>query len=252
MRPNSAPKGSRGRGAAQNYRLGCGPRVFGSADAKEGATAFIGRHDPVWTAASGWKCGGPGRVCLSAGGWADDTIIRGGENIAPAEIEAVLLTHDEVVDAVAVGMPEEEWGQRIEAAVVLRAGARTDPDQLREFVRARLRASKAPDPISAWDELPPHRDRKAGPPDCNLEDSGRSRPGCRWHAVTPPTGQASDTSGSGWRLTSAVPASRTGRRCRAARAEWDSSHSALHPAPPENSMPRTDAVLRSMMYILDR
>jgi acyl-CoA synthetase (AMP-forming)/AMP-acid ligase II len=72
---------------------------------------------------------------LSAGGWADDTIIRGGENIAPAEIEDVLLTHDEVVDAVAVGVPDEEWGQRIEAAVVLRAGARTGPDHLREYVR---------------------------------------------------------------------------------------------------------------------
>jgi acyl-coenzyme A synthetase/AMP-(fatty) acid ligase len=66
----------------------------------------------------------------------------------------VLLTHDEVVDAVVVGVPDEEWGQRIEAAVVLRAGARTGPDQLREFVRARLRASKTPDRISAWDELP--------------------------------------------------------------------------------------------------
>jgi acyl-CoA synthetase (AMP-forming)/AMP-acid ligase II len=91
---------------------------------------------------------------LFVGGRADDTIIRGGENIAPAEIEDVLLAHEEVVDAVAVGIPDREWGQHIEAAVVLRAGARTDPDKLREFVRARLRASRTPDRIFAWDELP--------------------------------------------------------------------------------------------------
>ncbi len=56
---------------------------------------------------------------LFVGGRADDTIIRGGENIAPAEIEAVLLAHEAVADAVVVGVADIEWGgQRLEAVIV--------------------------------------------------------------------------------------------------------------------------------------
>jgi acyl-CoA synthetase (AMP-forming)/AMP-acid ligase II len=91
---------------------------------------------------------------LFIGGRADDTIIRGAENIAPAEIENVLLDHPEVDDAVVVGVPDEEWGQRIEAAVVLRAAATVGPAQLREHVRGRLRGSRTPDRIVIWTEIP--------------------------------------------------------------------------------------------------
>jgi acyl-CoA synthetase (AMP-forming)/AMP-acid ligase II len=87
-------------------------------------------------------------------GRADDTIIRGGENIAPAEIEDVLLAHPDVVDAVVVGVPDEEWGHRIEAAVVLRAAADSSGESLRDHVRTALRGSKTPDRIAVWDELP--------------------------------------------------------------------------------------------------
>jgi acyl-coenzyme A synthetase/AMP-(fatty) acid ligase len=82
----------------------------------------------------------------------DDTIIRGGENIAPAEIEDVLLRHPAVVDAVVVGVPDDQWGQRLEAAVVTRDVV--DSGELREFVRAALRSSKTPDRIWFWPELP--------------------------------------------------------------------------------------------------
>nr|WP_234441641.1 long-chain fatty acid--CoA ligase [Streptomyces sp. WM6386] len=87
-------------------------------------------------------------------GRADDTIIRGAENIAPAEIEDVLLGHPDVLDAVVVGVPDEEWGQRIEAVVVLREGATVDADALRAQVRGTLRGSKTPDRITRWRELP--------------------------------------------------------------------------------------------------
>jgi acyl-CoA synthetase (AMP-forming)/AMP-acid ligase II len=87
-------------------------------------------------------------------GRADDTIIRGAENIAPAEIEDVLLRQAGVADAVVVGVPDDEWGHRIEAVVTLERGAEIDPDQLRESVRATLRTSKTPDRIEIWDELP--------------------------------------------------------------------------------------------------
>jgi acyl-CoA synthetase (AMP-forming)/AMP-acid ligase II len=84
----------------------------------------------------------------------DDTIIRGAENIAPAEIEEVLLRHPDVIDAVVVGIPDEEWGQHLEAAVVTRPGAAVTGEELRAHVRAALRGSKTPDSIARWPELP--------------------------------------------------------------------------------------------------
>lgn len=91
---------------------------------------------------------------LFIGGRSDDTIIRGAENIAPAEIEDVLLAHDDVEDVAVVGVPDDEWGHRIEAAVVLRRGSSATPDLLRAHVRARLRGSKTPDRIVLWAEVP--------------------------------------------------------------------------------------------------
>jgi acyl-CoA synthetase (AMP-forming)/AMP-acid ligase II len=87
-------------------------------------------------------------------GRVDDTIIRGAENIAPAEIEDVLLRHPDVLDAVVVGVPDEEWGQRIEAVVVPRDGVAIDTEELRATIRATLRGSKTPDRITCWPELP--------------------------------------------------------------------------------------------------
>jgi acyl-CoA synthetase (AMP-forming)/AMP-acid ligase II len=89
---------------------------------------------------------------LFIGGRTDDTIIRGAENIAPAEIEDVLLRHPSVRDVVVVGVPDEEWGQRLEAAVVI--GDDVTEEELRAFVREHLRASKTPDRIAFWEELP--------------------------------------------------------------------------------------------------
>lgn len=87
-------------------------------------------------------------------GRSDDTIIRGGENIAPAEIEDVLLRHPDVADAAVAGVPDDEWGQRIEAAVVLRQGATADASALRAHCREHLRSSKTPDRIVLRDALP--------------------------------------------------------------------------------------------------
>ncbi len=87
-------------------------------------------------------------------GRADDTIIRGGENIAPAEIEDVLMDHAGVVDAVVVGLPDDEWGQRLVGVVVRGEDGGVGEDELRELVRARLRSSKTPEHIEFWDELP--------------------------------------------------------------------------------------------------
>ncbi len=87
-------------------------------------------------------------------GRSDDTIIRGGENIAPAEIEEVLLRHPDVAACVVVGVPDDEWGQRLAAVVVPAPGAQPDADAIRDFTRTHLRGAKTPDVISFVDELP--------------------------------------------------------------------------------------------------
>lgn len=84
----------------------------------------------------------------------DDTIIRGAENVSPFEIEEVLLSHPSVRDVVVVGVPDEEWGQRIEAVVATEPGLSVEPELLRDFVRTELRSSKTPDRIHVWGELP--------------------------------------------------------------------------------------------------
>ncbi|AEV74402.1 acyl-CoA synthetase (AMP-forming)/AMP-acid ligase II [Mycolicibacterium rhodesiae NBB3] len=91
---------------------------------------------------------------LFIGGRSDDTIIRGGENIAPAEIEDVLVEHPHVHDCAVVGPDDPQWGQIIVAVVVPAAGADPDPDELREHVRSQLRGSRTPDRVVFRDELP--------------------------------------------------------------------------------------------------
>ncbi|WGL54023.1 class I adenylate-forming enzyme family protein [Nocardioides sp. BP30] len=88
------------------------------------------------------------------GGRRDDTIIRGAENIAPAEIEEVLFRHPAIADVAVIGVPDEEWGQRIVAVAVQRDGQQVDSEELREFVRGTLRSSKTPDEIVFWTEMP--------------------------------------------------------------------------------------------------
>ena len=91
---------------------------------------------------------------LFIGGRSDDTIIRGGENIAPAELEEVLVEHPHVRDVAVVGVEDPQWGQAIVAVVVPAAGAGPDPEELREYVRKSLRGSRTPDRVVFRDELP--------------------------------------------------------------------------------------------------
>jgi acyl-CoA synthetase (AMP-forming)/AMP-acid ligase II len=87
-------------------------------------------------------------------GRSDDTIIRGGENIAPAEIKDVLLEHPAVADVAVLGIPEAHWGQDIAAAVVFRPGHSASTEELRQWARARLRGSRTPALIVVRDALP--------------------------------------------------------------------------------------------------
>lgn len=91
---------------------------------------------------------------LFIGGRSDDTIIRGGENIAPAEVEDVLVEHPAVRDVAVVGVEDPQWGQIIVAVVVPAPGVDPDPEELRAHVRGALRGSRTPDRVIFRDELP--------------------------------------------------------------------------------------------------
>jgi len=84
----------------------------------------------------------------------DDLIVTGGENVAPAEVEAVLLAHPAVADAAVIGRADVEWGQRVVAAVVLRPGWRVSEQELLAWCRQRLAGYKVPREIRFVSALP--------------------------------------------------------------------------------------------------
>jgi acyl-CoA synthetase (AMP-forming)/AMP-acid ligase II len=126
----------RGEQVSGEY-LGKGTRI--------GSDGFFPTRDGGWLDAEGY---------LFLEGRIDDIIVRGGENMSPGEIEEVLLEHDAVADCAVVGVPDEQWGEAVAAAIVTAPGKSVDADELRDFVKARLRSSRAPQFISFCDELP--------------------------------------------------------------------------------------------------
>jgi O-succinylbenzoic acid--CoA ligase len=87
-------------------------------------------------------------------GRTSDTIVTGGENVAPAEVEAALLEHPDIADAGVHGRPDEEWGEVIVAKVVPRPGAAVSAEGLREFCAGRIARYKVPKSIELVAELP--------------------------------------------------------------------------------------------------
>ena len=84
----------------------------------------------------------------------NDTIIVAGQNIYPAEVEAQLAEHPAVADAAVVGLPDEQWGERVHACVVLRPGATATARELMLSLRGRLADYKIPTAYHIVDELP--------------------------------------------------------------------------------------------------
>ena len=84
----------------------------------------------------------------------DDVIVRGGENLSPGEIEEVLHEHPAVADCAVVGVPDEQWGEAVAAVIVPHTGRQVPAEELREWVRARLRSSRVPERIEFRDALP--------------------------------------------------------------------------------------------------
>ncbi|MGH2803211.1 MAG: AMP-binding enzyme, partial [Thermoleophilaceae bacterium] len=107
--------------------------------------------------ADGWlRTGDLGRLdgdgLLHVEGRLKELIVTGGENVAPLEVEQALLAHPAVADAGVAGGPDPEWGEAIEAYVVLRGAA--DPDELRAWCRDRLAPHKVPKRIEPVEALP--------------------------------------------------------------------------------------------------
>jgi long-chain acyl-CoA synthetase len=83
-----------------------------------------------------------------------DMIIAGGVNIYPIEIEARLLEHPAVADCAVFGVPDEEFGEAVYAAVQLAPGAAATDEEIKSHVRAGLASFKVPRTVEFLDELP--------------------------------------------------------------------------------------------------
>jgi long-chain acyl-CoA synthetase len=83
-----------------------------------------------------------------------DMIIRGGYNVYPREIEEVLYEHPAVFEAAVIGVPHPSLGEEVGAAVTLCPGAQATPEELREYVKARVAAYKYPRHVWLTDALP--------------------------------------------------------------------------------------------------
>ena len=85
---------------------------------------------------------------------AKDIVISGGENISTVEVEQALLSHPAVVDAAVIGIPDDRWGERPKAFVVLGDGQAADEGELIDHVRSRIAHYKAPDVIEFLTAVP--------------------------------------------------------------------------------------------------
>ncbi len=84
----------------------------------------------------------------------DEMIVSGGENVFPAEVEELLSAHPAIEEAAVIGVEDEQFGQRLQAFVVLRPGAELTEDQIKDYVRDNLARYKTPRDVVFVDELP--------------------------------------------------------------------------------------------------
>ncbi|MFZ0388452.1 MAG: acyl-CoA synthetase [Solirubrobacteraceae bacterium] len=94
------------------------------------------------------------RGLLFIDGRDDEMIVSGGENVFPAEVEHLLAGHEAIVEAAAVGVDDDRFGQRLQAFVVVRDGMSLTGDEVRDYVRENLATYKVPREVVFLDELP--------------------------------------------------------------------------------------------------
>jgi O-succinylbenzoic acid--CoA ligase len=131
---------TRVRIAADGEILVAGPTVAPSAPLQDGwlATGDLGSLDTA------------GRLRVS--GRKADTIVSGGENVAPAEVEAVIEAHPAVLEAAVIGRPDEQWGEAVTAIVVLVPGEHAEESELRAHCARSLAPYKVPKRVSLLSE----------------------------------------------------------------------------------------------------
>ncbi len=85
---------------------------------------------------------------------AKDVVISGGENISTVEVEQAVVSHPAVLEAAVIGVPDQKWGERPKAFVVLKAGAGVTAEELVKHVQSKIARYKAPKSVEFLDELP--------------------------------------------------------------------------------------------------
>ncbi len=118
---------------------------------QEGATAETIRGGWLFTGDLGYM-DEDGYIFLA--GRAKDFIKRGGEMISPEEVEQVLHSHPAIDEAAIIGVPDDDWGERVRAIVVLKNGESAVEAEIMEFCRQRLSSFKKPESVVFCEELP--------------------------------------------------------------------------------------------------
>jgi acyl-CoA synthetase (AMP-forming)/AMP-acid ligase II len=139
---HEVPRGQRGRIFVRSGLLFDGYTGGGGKEVIDGymSSGDLGRLDP------------DGRLYVD--GREDDMIVSGGENVVPQEVEEVILRLPGVAEAVVVGVPDPEFGQRLRAVIVPTPGATPTPDEVRAWVREHLARFKVPRDVVVVPELP--------------------------------------------------------------------------------------------------
>ncbi|MBI3599582.1 MAG: long-chain-fatty-acid--CoA ligase [Nitrospinae bacterium] len=83
-----------------------------------------------------------------------DMIISGGENIYSTEVEKILYSHPDILEAAVIGVPDEKWGEAVKAVVVCRNGKTLSEDEVIRFCKERLSGYKCPKSVDFMDSLP--------------------------------------------------------------------------------------------------
>ena len=136
------PRGEYGRIFVGNEMMFDGYTGGGGKEVIDGlmSTGDVGRFDEA------------GRLFVE--GRDDEMIVSGGENVFPREVEDLLADHEQVREVAVVGVPDEEFGQRLCAFVVAREGEAPSEQELKEYVKANLARFKVPREVVFLDELP--------------------------------------------------------------------------------------------------
>ncbi|CAN5519883.1 long-chain-fatty-acid--CoA ligase FadD2 [soil metagenome] len=136
------PRGETGRILVGNEMLFEGYTGGGSKDLVDGlmATGDVGRMDDA------------GRLFVE--GRDDEMIVSGGENLFPQEVEDLIARHEGVAEVAAIGVDDEQFGQRLRAFVVPAGSAKPSEDELKSYVKSNLADFKVPREVWFLDELP--------------------------------------------------------------------------------------------------